>query len=308
MVYITREVMYMPLKPSQINLNAERERRNRKLAEAVEQIVRNTFGTVKYLPDAGNGSYIKIAAAPKRSEPVGERDLPVPPAHLWLCLEGSPDDYLDTGRADVEVMRSLLADCGFVFPAGSRVLDFGCGAGRMTRWFCDVADRCEVWGVDIQETHINWCQENLAPPFHFVTCTTLPHLPFEDRSFDLVFAAGIFPAMEDLRDGWLLELRRVLVPGGKLYLTVHDRHSIDVMLAYREGERLRVLTELLTPFKEVLHDSWGTLAIKETTLGTLVFHDLDDIRHRWGRLFRIDAERQDAQLFLTALVLSKREA
>jgi SAM-dependent methyltransferase len=297
----------MTPKRPQIQLNTESQRRNKKLAEAVEQIVRNTPGVPKYVPGPDNASYITIAEAPKRSERVRERDLPVPPEHLYLCFEDSQDVYLDTGRVDVEVMRSLLAECGFVFPPGSRVLDFGCGSGRMIRWFCDVADRCEVWGVDIQEAHINWCQENLAPPFHFLTCTTLPHLPFEDRSFDLVFAASIFVSMAELRDAWLLELRRVLAPGGKLYLTIQDRHSIEVMLAYREGERLRALTELLAPYKEVLHDSWGTLAIKGSTMNTLVFHDLDDIRRRWGRLFKIEAERQNAQLFLTAIVLSKHD-
>jgi hypothetical protein len=100
--------------------------------------------------------------------------------------------------------------------------------------------------------------------------------------------------MAELRDAWLLELRRVLVPGGKLYVTIHDRHSLDLMLAFREGERFRALTELLTPYQEVLHDSWGTLAIKGSTLNTAGVG--------------IEAERQDAQLFLTALVLSKREA
>lgn len=294
-------------KRKEIHLDAAGERRIRELAWDMEQIARNASGVIKYFPDDGSGSYSKIAAAPQRSGPGTEKALPVAPSHLWLCFEGTEDVYLATGRADVDVMRSVLADTGFTFPAGSRVLDFGCGAGRMTRWLADVAERCEIWGADIQETHINWCQENLVPPFNFVTCTTLPHLPFEDRTFDLVFAAGVFTNLAELHDAWLLELRRVLKPGGRLYLTIHDRHSIDAMLAFREGERLRPLTELLIPFKEVLYASWGTLIIKAGALSTHVFYDIDDIRRRWGRLFRIAAERQDAQLFLTALVLSKSE-
>jgi hypothetical protein len=136
----------MTPKRPQIQLNTESQRRNKKLAEAVEQIVRNTPGVPKYVPGPDNASYITIAEAPKRSERVRERDLPVPPEHLYLCFEDSQDVYLHTGRVGVEVMRSSLAECGFVFPPGSRVLDFGCGSGRMIRWFCDVADRCEVWG------------------------------------------------------------------------------------------------------------------------------------------------------------------
>jgi ubiquinone/menaquinone biosynthesis C-methylase UbiE len=46
--------------------------------------------------------------------------------------------------------------------------------------------------------------------------TILPHLPFEDRSFDVVYAGSVFTHIDDLAQTWFLELRRVLHAGGML--------------------------------------------------------------------------------------------
>jgi SAM-dependent methyltransferase len=74
------------------------------------------------------------------------------------------------------------------------------------------------------------CQQYLSPPFKFATNTSEPHLPFEDRSFDFIYACSVFTHIADLADLWLLELRRILRPGGRLYITIHDDRSIEVCL------------------------------------------------------------------------------
>ena len=113
---------------------------------------------------------------------------------------------------------------GRPFETAGAVLDFGCATGRITRHVMDmVRPDCEVWGVDIHAPSINWCLENLSPPCNFFTSTTTPHLPFRDGYFDVVIAASVLDTMSELRDAWLLELRRVLAPDGALYLTLIDR-------------------------------------------------------------------------------------
>src|SRR6185437_620486 len=91
-------------------------------------------------------------------------------------------------------------------------------------------------GVDIWASAILWCKEWLSPPFHFATTTICPHLPFEDRYFDFIFAGSVFTHIEDLTDAWFLELRRILRPGGKLYFSVNDRHAIAVFEGHRTEE------------------------------------------------------------------------
>ena len=116
-------------------------------------------------------------------------------------------------------MRDLVAQSNFPIQPGYRILDFGCGAGRMIRFFDDLAEECEIWGVDIVAEYIIWCQQHLSPPFRFATSTTFPHLPFEDRYFDFIYCASIFTHIADLADAWLLELRRVTRPNGRIYIT-----------------------------------------------------------------------------------------
>lgn len=142
--------------------------------------------------------------------------LLVPPQHLWLGYGQNAEAYLDSGKRHVEAMRALLSQHGWT--SGGRVLDFGCGAGRMTRWLLADAKIAEIWGTDISAEHITWCKQHLSP-FHFVTTTTLPHLPFEDHTFGLIYAGSVFSHIDDLADAWLLELRRITQPGGFLYLT-----------------------------------------------------------------------------------------
>jgi SAM-dependent methyltransferase len=56
----------------------------------------------------------------------------------------------------------------------------------------------------------------------------VPHLPFEDRSFGLVYCGSLFTHIDDLAEAWFLELHRILRPGGRLYFSVNDRHAVDV--------------------------------------------------------------------------------
>jgi len=123
-------------------------------------------------------------------------------------------------------MKQILDSSGFSIRDGSRVLDLGCASGRMIRWLVDFAEQCEIWGVDISAEHIIWCQEYLSPPFNFATVTTSPHLPFEDGYFDLIYCGSVFTHISDLADAWLLELKRIMRRDGRLYITVHDKHTV----------------------------------------------------------------------------------
>jgi SAM-dependent methyltransferase len=73
-----------------------------------------------------------------------------------------------------------------------------------------------------------WCQENLTPPFFFATTTVVPHLPWADASFGLVYCGSVFTHIDDLAEAWFLELHRIIRPGGRLVFSVNDRHAVKV--------------------------------------------------------------------------------
>lgn len=121
-------------------------------------------------------------------------------------------------------------------------------------------------GVDIAGSPIVWCQQHLQPPFKFVTTTSLPHLPFEDRHFDLVYAGSVFTHIADLADAWLLELRRIVRPGGIVFLTVHDNSFIEAVLETADTRR-RGLADMVRAFDEetrLLTAGFGTFVLGRT--------------------------------------------
>jgi SAM-dependent methyltransferase len=174
----------------------------------------------------------------------------------------------------------------------------------------DLAPGREIWGVDIHESSIAWCLENLCPPFHFSVTTTVPHLPFADHSFDIVSAGSVLSIMPELRDPWLLELRRVLSTDGALYLTLPDRHALDTILSFPDDHKLSSVSKVV---RRAEHDvgltgrDWATATILREEGGSAhVFYDLDHFRTVWSGIFELREVRNDAYVFETGIVLIPR--
>src|SRR5262249_2975428 len=149
-----------------------------------------------------------------------------------------------------------------------------------------------IWGVDVTAEHIIWCQQHLSPPFYFATVTTAPHLPFEDRYFDLIYAGSVFTHIADLADAWLLELKRITRPGGRLYITVHEQRTVDLILTSPSSSPLK---DCLLPYykKENIGELDFDMFTINRTRGTVggnmaqVFHNIDYLRRHWGRFMNI---------------------
>jgi len=168
---------------------------------------------------------VVISDGPGRTAADG---FAVPPRELWRGYGETEERYLQLGQGHAARLVEIAGEAGFAFGAGRRVLDFGCGAGPVLRAQAPRAGGAELWGCDIDAACIDWCRRHL--PFRFFTNSTAPHLPVEDRSFDLVHAGSVFTHVALQADAWLLELARVLRPGGLLYATIHDRAFVEAAI------------------------------------------------------------------------------
>lgn len=105
---------------------------------------------------------------------------------LWA--EGFGDEYVERNReAGVgrdAFWRKLLSDVD----VGS-VLEIGCNVGANLRWIDGFVPSRAVWGVDINETALQTIRQRL--PGINAVWSPARELPFRDRSFDLVFTAGV---------------------------------------------------------------------------------------------------------------------
>ncbi len=112
------------------------------------------------------------------------------------------------------------------------ILDFGCGAGRVSTALAPVAR--SVTGVDISGTMIDLARARV-PDARFVQVHGGP-LPFEGTSFDLVLAVDSFPFLvqTDAIEAQLAEIARVLRPGGRLLVfnwTYGDPAEVPAQIA-----------------------------------------------------------------------------
>ena len=159
-------------------------------------------------------------------------DPPLPPLPLAdrvLSLDGRGDPYAAYAKLGAETKAALLGllPDGWSF-AGKRVLDFGSGAGRTLRHFLVEAQTAEIWGADIDAASIEWLQRSLCPPLHATRCAPEPPLAV-DPGFDLIWAISVFTHLTDASLPWLLELHRLLAPGGLLIATYMGRWNSELL-------------------------------------------------------------------------------
>lgn len=260
---------------------------------------------IKYFPYKPWSQSYMITESPEAYGETGDDGLPVPPKAFWCGYGGGdPEKYLRSGKEHVDVLREVLADSAFDLREGYRVLDFGCAGGRMIRRLVDRAGDCEIWGVDISAEHIYWCKAHLSPPFHFATTTTLPHLPFHDEYFDLIYAGSVFTHIDDLTDAWLLELRRILKPEGRFYCTIHDNHTMALL----DGpEREFWLADMLRNNQHYRRhrDKVGMLVVGRDTEAQ-VFYDRAHFKKTLEGTYHILSVTEEAYRFQTAILAIPR--
>lgn len=279
-------------------------RRGRERFRAGRWVLANRHLASKLIPLDGDKGYAVLTRS--ASTPAAD-GLPAPPEELWRRWSFTLDDYLSTGKRDVETMLETLAESGADIAGLTRILDFGCAEGRMLRVLADDPAR-ELWGVDVNAERIAWAQQHLVPPLRLATTTTAPHLPFPDDYFDLVFAISVFTHISELADAWFLEVLRVLRPGGHAYLTIHDEHSVEVLLGRsKPAGTHRDLVSLLDRFESetgVLSDDWVYFAINADP-GAQVFYRAEDLVRRWSLLAEFRSRRPEASSYQSALVFRK---
>lgn len=244
------------------------------------------------------------------SDEETEDKIPIPPQDLWDGHWVNIDEYLASGRRHFEKMMDIIDASAFSLDQKSRILDFGCGTGRIIRYFRRVINRYQVWGVDIRAKHILWDNEHLCPPFKFATVTTFPHLPFEDNYFDLIYAGSVFTHISELTEAWLLELSRILRPGGRCYITVRDNHSLQILLSSPpshplHGTPMHQQLMALENEKHFMMSGFSMIVLSGGPDHAQVFYDIDFLRRTWGTYFKILSITPEAYGYQTAVLLGK---
>jgi SAM-dependent methyltransferase len=154
--------------------------------------------------------------------PTTPSPLPIPPRDILMRIgpmgEEDPVGVYERSGADHRALIESVLPDDWTWPE-RRVLDFGCGVGRVLRQFAPEAATAEFWGCELDPPSIAWMERELSPPFQFFETSDTPSLPQEQGTFDLIYAFSVYTHLTDHWAGWLLEHHRVLKDGGLLFVT-----------------------------------------------------------------------------------------
>ena len=113
------------------------------------------------------------------------------------------------------------------YPAGSRVLEAGCGVGAQTVILAAHSPKADIVSIDISEISVSQARQAVAAAgFTNVTLqqADIFHLPFAPASFDHVFLCFVLEHLAQPVEA-LKKLRTVLKPGGTLTAIEGDHGS-----------------------------------------------------------------------------------
>jgi SAM-dependent methyltransferase len=174
---------------------------------------------------------------------------------LWIQTTGSslipelaqliprlPDPEVQrrfTGSSGTQTLREAMAFYRLVKELANQhrpdgydgvrdVVEFGCGWGRMIRFFIKDVEPAHLTGIDCLPDVIEICEStNRWATFDCVAPTPPVNLP--DEFADLVYAYSVFSHLsEETHLAWIEEFCRVLRPGGLLVATTRGRAYLDV--------------------------------------------------------------------------------
>jgi GT2 family glycosyltransferase/SAM-dependent methyltransferase len=146
--------------------------------------------------------------------------------------------YLDQAPAALALMRAVECDHLSKLPFERPILDVGCGDGTFGRILFNGVTLDA--GVDrdakeIARARATRCYDDLR-------VAEVEQLPFESEAFATVYSNCVLEHIPDVENA-LLEIHRVLKPGGALYITVPSPRCVTYLL-WREVFRRLGLTGL----------------------------------------------------------------
>jgi trans-aconitate methyltransferase len=103
----------------------------------------------------------------------------------------------------------------------SRILDFGCGAGRSLQYIAQYFPNAEVWGYDVSSASLEVAAERLPSANFFSDWAEI-----RDTKFDLIVAANVFHHIPiEYRQQALTQCRHALNEEGQMFMFEHNPYN-----------------------------------------------------------------------------------
>ena len=196
-------------------------------------------------------------------------------------FDGNRDAYFAIGKsAMVAILPGLITSQKKNF---SRILDFGCGYGRVGRHLRAFFKNAEIEFTDIKRDAIDFCAKTFRGN-GFVSSTDFNDLKFTSK-YDLIWVGSVFTHIDHERQKILFDkLFSALQPGGILVFTFHGRRCIEMKdsgkIAYiEEGRWNRIVNSYLSMghgYERYGREDLGDWGISMNTIESII----DLVTHR----------------------------
>lgn len=146
------------------------------------------------------------------------KNSPQPPAHLQERIGGGKD-FIQTAAQLVSLILTSASKYKPICEI-NRILDWGCGCGRVIAQLLKLIPPQRLFGCDIDAEAIAWDIDNLSGP-EFTRINPYPPTSYADSYFDLIYGISVMTHLDERTQMlWLAELRRIASRDGILVLSV----------------------------------------------------------------------------------------
>jgi 2-polyprenyl-3-methyl-5-hydroxy-6-metoxy-1,4-benzoquinol methylase len=215
--------------------------------------------------------------------PAMER-FPFPPqANIQRVIGDTSVERFAMGGAMIfNNAANYLRERGLGWGDFPNILDWGCGAGRLTRYLVGETASA-VTGVDIDADNIAWCREAI-PGGTFLTVPLRPPTGLADGQFDLVFGLSVLTHLQEADQFlWLRELQRITRPGAMLFLSVQG----PAQFAYNRFPPHLYRQLQAQGYIDLCRDAALDAVVTDKEYYRAAMHSRPYIRERWGAFFEI---------------------
>lgn len=154
------------------------------------------------------------------------KEIPIPPPHLMKRAANT--EYSSFFRASAfKTYRDYWQEAikYIDFNNVYRILDWGCGCGRLTYLLSKISKTFKVYGCDIDKEAISWCRDNIQDA-QFTVIPLTPPTNYPPIFFNLIIGNSILTHLtKDLQIQWLTEAKRILTPNGLFIASVHGESA-----------------------------------------------------------------------------------
>jgi SAM-dependent methyltransferase len=209
-----------------------------------------------------------------------------------------------TGYQAFRVIEEAMHKHGISNRTGVRVLDFGCGHGRVARHFLRYWAKAEFSGADIDADNLAWCRQNLSRG-DFRLNRLWPESSFAGESFDAIYGLSVMTHLTaEAQEAWLGELARILKPNGVALLSFSGDAAVAYSSMFRDADWWR--NWRARGFDDAQPDPTLDTLIVDPFYLRNTLQSAADVRSRWARHFEIVEIQADVFGYQSLCVMRRR--